>query len=74
MEAECVACSQATQEAMWLRSFLYDLKLTPKVNDPVKVLYDNTSSIQFAKDPKFHQKTKHAKRRYHFVQNAIKAK
>ena len=31
-------------------------------------------SFNFAKDPKFHRKTKHIKRRYHFVRNAIKEK
>ena len=67
MEAEYVACCLATQEAIWLRSFLQDLRLTPKVDDPVELMCDNTVAIQFAKDPKFHRKTKHIKRRYHFV-------
>jgi len=46
--------------------FLQDLRLTPKVDDPVELMCDNTTAIQFAKDPKFHRKTKHIKRRYHF--------
>jgi len=74
MEAEYVACCLATQEAIWLRSFLQDLRLTPKVDDPVELMCDNTAAIQFAKDPKFHRKTKHIKRRYHFVRDAIKEK
>ena len=74
MEAEYVACSLATQEAMWLRSFLQDLNLTPRADDPVEMLCNNTAAIHFAKDPKFHRKTKHIKRRYHFVQDAIKTK
>jgi len=74
MEAECVACSIATQEVIWLRSFLQDLNLTPKVDDPIELLCDSTAAIQFAKDPKFHRKTKHIKRRYHFVRDAIKTK
>ena len=73
-EAEYVACSIATQEAMWLRSFLQDLNLTPKVDNPIKLLCDNTTAIQFTKDPKFHWKTKHIKRCYHFVRDAIKTK
>ena len=35
---------------------------------------DNTAAIQFAKDPKFHRKTKHIKRRYDFVRDTIKEK
>jgi len=41
MEAEYVACSLATHEAMWLRSFLQDLSLTPRVDDPVEMLCDS---------------------------------
>ena len=74
MEAEDVACSIATQEAIWLRSFLQDLNLTPKLDDPIELLCDNTAAIQFAKDLKFHRKAKHIKRRYHFVRDAIKTK
>ena len=74
MKAEYVACYLATHEAIWLRSFLQDLDFTPGVNDLVEILCNNTAIIQFAKDPKFHRKTKHIKRRYHFVRNAIKEK
>ena len=73
-EAEYVACSIATQEAMWLRSFLQDLNLTLKIDEPVELLCDNTTAIEFTKDLKFHWKTSHIKRRYHFVRDAIKTK
>ena len=49
MEAEYVACYVATQEAIWLRSFLQDLRLTPRVDDPIELMYDNTAVIQFAR-------------------------
>ena len=65
MEAEYVACCLATQEAIWLRSFLQDIDLTPGINDLVEMFCDNTTTIQFARDPKFHRKTKHLKRYYH---------
>ena len=45
MEAECVACSIGTQEAMWLKSFLQDLNLTSRVDDLVEMLYGNTATI-----------------------------
>jgi len=74
MEAEYVACSIATHEAIWLRSLLQDLNLTPKADDPIELLFDNTTAIQFAKNSKFHRKTKHIKGHYHFMQDAIKSK
>ena len=50
MEAEYVACCLAAQEAIWPRSFLQDLDLTPRVDDPVKMWCDNTTAIQYAKE------------------------
>jgi len=41
---------------------------------PREMMCDNTTAIQFARDPKFHKKTKHFKRHYHFVRNTIKDK
>ena len=55
-------------------SFLQDLNLAPKVDDHIELLCDNTVVIQFVKDPKFHQKTKPIKRRYHFMRGAINTK
>ena len=74
MEAEYVACRLAAQEAIWLRNFRQDLDLTPRVDDPIEIWCNNTATIQYAKDPKFHRKAKHIKRRYHFVRDAIKLK
>jgi len=54
MEAKYVACNVATQKEIWLRSFLQELNLTPKVNVPIELLCDNTATIQFAKDLKFY--------------------
>jgi len=59
---------------MWLISFLWDFNLTPRVDDPVKMLSDNTAAIQFAKDTKFLRKSKHVKRQYHFVRDSIETK
>ena len=38
------------------------------------MMCDNTSATQFAKDLKFHIKTKHIKKHYHFVRDTIKGK
>jgi len=43
MEGEYVALSIGTQEAIWLRLFLQNLNLTTKVDDPVALLYDDTT-------------------------------
>jgi hypothetical protein len=71
MEAEHVACSAATQDAVWLKNFLYHLKIIKSTSDPMTIYYDNTAAIAVAKDPKYLGKTKHIKMRYHYIREAI---
>ena len=71
IEAEYVACSVATQDTVWLKNFLYQLKIVKSASDPMTIYYDNTVVIAVAKDPKYHGKTKHIKMRYHYIREAI---
>ena len=69
-EAEYMALSEATQEAIWLKTFLCELgEMT--LNDAVKVYEDNQGSIALAKNPEFHKRTKHIDIRYHFVREKV---
>jgi len=71
IEAEYVACSVATQDTVWLKNFLYHLKIIKSTSDPMTIYYDNTIVIAVAKDLKYHGKTKHIKMRYHYIREAI---
>jgi hypothetical protein len=71
MEVEYVACSAATQHAVWLKNFLYHLKIVKSVSDPMTIYCDSTAAIAVAKDSKYHGKTKHIKMRYHYIREAI---
>ena len=68
-EAEYVALAAASQEAVWLRQLLKDLKFGS--DDPLVVNEDNQSAICIAKNPKDHAKTKHIQIKYHFVRDLI---
>ena len=35
------------------------------------IFCDNTAALVVAKDPKYHGKTKHIKKRYHYIKDAI---
>ena len=65
MEAEYIACSATTQDAVWLRSFLQYLEIVKTALKHVTIFCDNTTALVMAKDPKYHEKTKHIKKRYH---------
>ncbi|KAJ4744662.1 Gag-Pol polyprotein [Rhynchospora pubera] len=69
MEAEYIACSAATQEAIWLRRFLKGLGVVKVPNGPVTIYCDSTAAIAFSRDPKYHGKAKHIDTRYHFVRD-----
>ena len=68
-EAEYVALGSATQEAIWLRQLLSDLKVN--VQEPTELLEDNQRSIAMAKNPVGHKRTKHIDIRHHFVRECV---
>ena len=70
-EAEYIALTHATKEAIWLRYVLADV-LHPDLSlFPVRLSSDNRSAIPLAKDNTFHPRTKHIDIRYHFIREAV---
>ena len=68
-EAEYVALSMATQEAVWLRRLFADLQAS--LTEPTLVMEDNQGTIAMAKNPVSHVRTKHIDIRYHYVREAV---
>uniref|UniRef100_A0A2N9ECP6 Reverse transcriptase Ty1/copia-type domain-containing protein n=1 Tax=Fagus sylvatica TaxID=28930 RepID=A0A2N9ECP6_FAGSY len=71
MESEYVACSAAVQEAVWLRRFLQRLGVTAHAEDAILLYSDSTSTLAYAKDPKYHGKAKHIELRYHYIRDMV---
>jgi hypothetical protein len=64
-EAEYMAASQASCEALWLCKILiklFSVKLRPTV-----IYCDNQSCIKLSENPVFHDRSKHIEIRYHFI-------
>ena len=70
-EAEYIAVTHATKEAMWLRAFFSEVYSPALTKAPSLLLCDNKSAIALAKDDAFHSRTKHIDIRYHFIREAI---
>ena len=68
-EAEYVALSAATQEAVWLRRLLTDLQVT--LSEPTVLMEDNQGAIAIARNPTAHARMKHIGICYHFVCEAM---
>eukprot|EP00965_Chrysotila_dentata_P093616 3093536-Pleurochrysis_carterae.AAC.1 len=70
-EAEIVAASEATKEAVYLRSLFAELGLPQP--EPTPLSMDNKSAIDLAYNPEHHQRTKHIDRRHFFVREKVES-
>ena len=69
-EAEFIAASEATKEAIWLRNLLYDIG--HECENPTILNMDNQSSIKLTKNQEFHRGSKHIDVRYHFICDKVR--
>jgi hypothetical protein len=70
VEAEYMALADATKEALWLRSFLGELKVID-LDLPTRILVDNEGSIHLAKNPLLSDRSKHIDIRHHFIREKL---
>ena len=69
MEAEKMACADVCREVLSLRYGLEELSLAQL--SPTPVGQDSTSAIQVSLNPEYYDRTKHMRRYYNFVNDAI---
>lgn len=69
-EAEYIGLSQASKEAIYLKSLLNSL-INDTRDEPVVINNDNQSAHHIARNKMNHNRTKHIEIRYHFVREAI---
>ena len=67
-EAEYRAMSAACSEIIWLRGLLTELGFSPE--QPTLLHADNTSAIQIAANPVYHERTKHIEVDCHSIREA----
>ncbi|KAG8497050.1 hypothetical protein CXB51_008289 [Gossypium anomalum] len=70
-EAEYIAASEATKEAVWIKKFITELGVVPSISDAIKLRCDNNGAIAQVKEPRSHQRSKHILRRYHIIREII---
>ena len=71
-EAEYIAATSATCQAVWMSRLLGELMRTEAMK--VKLLVENQSAITLSKNPVHHNRTKHIDTRYHFVRQCVEEK
>lgn len=67
-EAEYVAATFASKEAIWLKTLLEELGY---YQEKIIIYCDNQSALHLARNPAFHSRTKHIRVQYHFVREQV---
>ena len=71
-EAELMAASEATKEAIYLSRFVSELSLDDS-DAPVSLATDNQAAQDLAYNPEHHARVKHIERRHFFVREAVES-
>lgn len=72
VEAEYMAFTRATQQALWMDKFLDEVGLSP--DRPAPIFADNNGAIATTKNNKNHRRTKHIDVKHHFVKEKVDSK
>ena len=51
-EAEFVSCFEATSQGVWLKSFIYGLRVMDSISRPLRIFCDNSATVFLAKNNK----------------------
>jgi len=68
-EAEYIAATTASTQALWLARLLGDL--LGRDVEVVELRVDSKSALALAKNPVFHERNKHIQVRYHFIRSCL---
>jgi len=71
MEAEFVACFEATIQANWLRNFISGLGVVDSIVKSLKIYCDNSAAVFFSKNDKYSKGAKHMELKYFAVKEEV---
>ncbi|GJX16202.1 hypothetical protein Tco_0217034 [Tanacetum coccineum] len=66
-----MAASEAAMEPGWIRKFISGLVIVPTINERIKMLCENTTTLLIANEPRVQKGAKHYHRRYHYIRECI---
>jgi hypothetical protein len=71
MYAEFVACCEALGQAMWLKKFVFSLRVVDSIERPLKLYCDNEPALLYAHNNKKTKAVKHINIMFHVVKEKI---
>ena len=74
IEAEFVSCFEATSQYVWLKSFIYGLRVMDFISRPLRIFCDNSATVFLAKNNKSGSRSKHIDIKYLAIREHVKEK
>ena len=72
MEAEYVACYEATRHAIWVRNFIRDLGVVDSIEKPIMMYCNNTALVSFSNNLKGTSGARYIDVKYFMVRRKLK--
>nr|CAN77687.1 hypothetical protein VITISV_002733 [Vitis vinifera] len=74
MKVEFVFCFEATSHGVWLKSFIFGLRVVDSIFRPLKIYCDNSAIVFMAKNNKSSSQNKHINIKYLATRECVKKK
>ena len=72
MEAEYVACYEATCQALWLKKLIFGFHIVESISKPLVIYCDNTAAVHFSQNNRSATRSKHFDIKYLFVREKVR--
>ena len=74
MEAEFISCFEATLHGVWLKSFIFKLRIVDSISRPLSIYCGNSNVFFMAKNNKSGSRSKHIDIKYLAIRERVKEK
>ncbi|RVW64274.1 Retrovirus-related Pol polyprotein from transposon TNT 1-94 [Vitis vinifera] len=74
MEVEFISCFEATSHGVWLKSFIFGLRVMDSISRPLSIYCDNSAIVFMAKNNKSGSQSKHIDIKYLAIIERVKEK
>ncbi|GKD14739.1 retrotransposon protein, putative, ty1-copia subclass, partial [Tanacetum coccineum] len=71
VEAEYIVAYDASNEAVWVRKFIYGLGVIPTIKEPINMYCDNTIAITIANESGITKGARHCHTKVHYLHEVI---
>ena len=72
MEVEFISCFEASSHGVWLKSFIFGLRIVDSISRPLKLYCNNSAAVFMAKNNKSGSRSKHIDIKYLAIRERVK--